>query len=172
MLKQYSLEPPPPVPPLDGTWEGATSFRPGRRARIGAGSVTFPGSVALSELAVTGGSERRFCALEEPCLLWEGTGTGALSLECVIALPTADLHFERSPDGARLWLGAGSTMAECLVDCIGGVATLTESGAGVRLRVEGRERLRVAIIGVDDENDRGRVLRTLARKGFAGLQAQ
>lgn len=170
MLKPYSLESPPPVPSLDGDWEGATAFRPGRRLRPTGEGFGFPGSATLSALKVQGGVERRFAALEEPCFIWEVTGAGAVALECTIRLPANDLHFERAGDGTRIWLGAGLTRAECLIDAVGGVATVTDAGKGVLLSITGRERIRAVFIGAVDEADRESALRAIARKGFGGLQ--
>jgi|GEM_PF-3695354 len=168
MLKPYTLESPPPLPPFDGEWREGGSAAWGRRVRPTAAGYEFPGAAHLTDLGVTGGGERRIAALEEPCLVWEGTR----ELSCHIDLGTADLRFERSVEGDRLWLGAESREGECLVGCLGGTLHLEAEGSGVRLRARGSGTVRLLILASTDEGDRDRSLRILARRGFAGVQDQ
>jgi len=172
MLKPYPLESPPPLPPFDGEWRegGAASW--GRRVRPTDGGFDFPGAATLSALQATGGSARQLAALEEPCLFWEVRGPAALALSCHIDLGTADLRFEQNADGDRLWLGAESHPAECLVGCLGGRLSVEAEGNGVRLTAEGEGRVRLLILASTSEEDRDRSLRILARRGFGGVQDQ
>lgn len=115
---------------------------------------------------------RRLLALDDPCLICEARAEGDLVLDVPIHFPVPDLRVERSDDGTRLWLGGPGTRAELLVGTIGGRLDLRDAGGGAHLSVRGTGRVRVVMVGADDEVDRERTLRALARKGFEGLLAQ
>ena len=168
MLKPYTLESPPPLPPFDGEWREGGSPAWGRRVRPTATGFDFPGAALLTDLRVAGAGERRVAALEEPCLVWEG----GRELSCHIDLGSADLRFERSVDGDRLWLGTESRAGECLVGCVGGTLSVEGEGDGVRLTARGSGTVRILILASTNEEDRDRSLRILARRGFGGLQDQ
>jgi hypothetical protein len=115
--------------------------------------------------------ERRLLALEEACFVWQREGQGAQHAEWSIQMPGSDLHVERAADGSALWLTRGSHPSELLIACRGGRLDLRERD-GLRLSVEGSGPLRLIFVAADDEADRERTIRTLARKGFTGLRAQ
>ena len=103
--------------------------------------------------------------------MWEGAGSGVdVAAELFFAAP--DLRVERSEDGARLWIAAPGTRAELLVGAVGGTLAVEERAGRPHLVGRGAGVLRLVVIGADDEADRDRTLRALARKGIAGLQAQ
>jgi hypothetical protein len=172
MLKPYPLETPPPLPPFDGEWREGGGAAWGRRVRPDGAGYRFPGAAALSDLRATGGRERRVAALEEPCLIWEVDGPGALELSGLIDLGGLDLRFERAPDGDRLWLGTESGTAECLVGALGGSLALEAEAGGARLTARGTGAVRLLILASSSAEDRDRSLRILARRGFGGLQEQ
>ncbi len=172
MLRPYPLESPPPLPPFDGEWKEGVVASSGRRARPEGEGWGFPGSGAVSSLVATGGVERRFVALEEPCLFWEVSGAGELTLSCLLDLGVTDLRYERGAEGDRIWIGSESSSREFLVGCLGGVLSLEGDGAVTRLVARGRDRVRMLIVGCTGEPDRDQVTRILARKGLRGLQEQ
>lgn len=116
--------------------------------------------------------DRRLLSVDEPCLVWEGTGAGATELRAEVCFPVPDLRIERSEDGARLWIAAPGTTAELLVGAVGGTVSVEEIDGRPHLVGRGAGSLRLVVIGADDEADRERTLRALARKGIAGLAAQ
>jgi hypothetical protein len=172
MLKPYALESPPPLPPFDGDWREGGGVAWGRRVRPTPRGVDFPGAAALSDLRATGARERRVAALEEPCLIWEVDGPGALELSCHLDLGGADLRFERAADGERLWVGTESAPSECLIGCLGGSVGVEAEGGGVRVTARGTGALRLLLLASTGAEDRDRSLRILARRGFAGVQEQ
>ena len=174
MLRPYPLEPPPLLPPLDGPWEGPDApLLSGRRARVEGTGVQVGTGLGVGEIVVREvTAERRFLALEEPVVLWEWDGPGAVTVEMTLVLPAGDLRYERSEDGTRLWIGATAASRELLIGAIGGTLDASERAGAVRLDARGERRLRLVVVGAEDEEDRERTLRALARKGFAGLQAQ
>jgi hypothetical protein len=172
MLKPYPLGSPPPLPPFDGEWREGGGAAWGRRVRPTAAGFDFPGAARVTDLRVTGAGERRVAALEEPCLVWEVAGAGALELSCHVDLGSADLRFERSADGDRLWLGTESHPGECLVGALEGTLAVEAEGGGVRLTARGSGTLRLLLLASTSAEDRDRSLRILARRGFGGLQEQ
>jgi hypothetical protein len=177
VLIPYPLEPPPPLPPLDQPWEVASEsdLTSGRRARHGGERVEFYEGAVLERLAVLGPLElrdRRLVALEEPLFVWEVSCTGPLQLAADVRFRAEMLHYERTDDGSRLWLGGESPSDELLVTCYGGTVEAREEGGRVRLFVRGQDRVRLAVVGAWSEEDREQTLRGLARKGVAGVVAQ
>ncbi|HET7041598.1 MAG TPA: hypothetical protein VFI13_06255, partial [Gemmatimonadales bacterium] len=174
MLTPYPLEPPPPLPPFDGPWEGSDApLLPGRRVRLEGERRAFGAGIGIGTIRCGGGvATRELIALEEPCVLWEGRAEGEISLDAALRFPDPDARVERSGDGTRLWLGGPATRSELLVGALGGTVEVVEGPSGPHLRARGNGALRLIVIAAEDEADRGRTLRTLARKGLAGLRAQ
>lgn len=172
MLVPYPLEPPPRLPPLDEPWEGADApLLSGRRARVRTDGAIDLAGVATITGPAGGAEERRFLALEEPCFVWQHAGSGTVRAGFTLRLRGTDAHFERSQDGTALWLTGEAHAAELLIACRGGTLELIEA-EGLRLAVEGSGPVRLIFVAADDEGDRERTLRALARKGFAGLRTQ
>lgn len=174
MLRPYPLEPPPPLPPLDGDWEGPeVAVVSGRRARLDGEAVRFGGALRLEDLGAWDvAHDRKLLALEEPIFLWEVAGPAALRIEGTLIVGAGDLHAERSGDGTRLWIGSEGDRAEFLVGVDRGTLEAHETARGVRLVATGERKLRLIVIGSAGESDRDRTLRSLSRKGLSGLIAQ
>lgn len=176
MLKPYTLEPPPPLPPLDDGWEdGGRVLREGRRAFRDEDEVRFSDLPALTKLAVRGSlalTDRRLVALEEPLFVWEVTSEGDLLLSCAVEFRSRAIRYERTEEGSRLWLGSEDGKEELLVSCYGGKVEAREEQGTIQLRASGRDRVRLAVVAAWSEADRERTLRSLARKGVAGVAAQ
>lgn len=173
MLRPYPLEPPPPLPPLDGDWEGAeVPVVSGRRARLDGGRVAFGGALRVHRMQVGSGHGRWLVGREEPCFVWEIHGEGRVAGSVELILGEGEFHVERSEDGATFWFGGAADRSETLLGVTGGRGTVTELSDGARIEVEGSGRLRVLVVGASDATDRDRALRSIARKGLGGLQAQ
>ena len=176
MLKRYTLEPPPLLPPLDDGWEdGGRALAAGRRTIREEKEVHFFDLPTLDDLSVLGSpalSDRRLVALEEPLFVWEVTAEGDLLLSCEVEFRSRAVRYERADDGTRLWLGSEDGKEELLVSCYGGKVEAREEKGVIRLRATGRDRVRLAVVAAWDEADRERTLRALARKGVAGVAAQ
>jgi len=176
MLIPYPLEPPPPLPALDDPWEAPDAdLTTGRRARQGGERVEFYEGVKLERLAVLGPLElrdRRLVALEEPLFVWEVATSGPVQLTADVHFRADLVHYECAEDGSRLWLGAESPEDELLVTCYGGTVEAREEGGRLRLLARGQDRVRLVVVGAWSEGDRDHTLRSLARKGVAGVVAQ
>lgn len=173
MLREYPLESPPALPPLDDEWAGAPDpVRPGRRVRPTDGGFDLGGGLTLTDIATGAAAERTLCALEEPCVVWEGTAAGEVTFSAHLHFPDAELHVERSADGDRILLSAGHGPQELLIGALGGILELTERDGVVTLGARGPGRLRLVFLSAFDEADRERTLRALARKGVKGLVDQ
>ena len=176
MMIPYPLEPPPALPPLDDPWEAPGSdLTTGRRARHGGERVEFYEGVTLERLAVLGPLElrdRRLVALEEPLFVWEVVCSGPLQLMADVRFRAEMVHYERTEEGSRLWLGGDTPSDELLVSCYGGVVEASEEGGRLRLCARGHDRVRLVVVGAWSEEDRDQTLRGLARKGVAGVVAQ
>ena len=173
MLRPSPLEPPPPLPPLDGDWEGPeVPVVPGRRARLEGETVWFGGGLRVQAMHVRSGHGRWLVAREEPCLVWELQGDGSVAGSLDLSLGEGEIHVERAEDGSTFWLGGSTDRSEFLVGVTGGRGQVTDLPDGARVEVEGPGRLRVLVVGASDEADRDRTLRAIARKGLSGLQAQ
>jgi hypothetical protein len=176
VLKPYTLEPPPPLPPLDDGWEdGARELAGGRRAYHDEDEVGFWELPSLRHLAVLGSlalTDRRLVALEEPLFIWEVTSEGDLMLSCEVDFDAEVIRYARTDDGTRLWLGSEDGKEELLVSCYGGTVEARQEKGGIRLRASGRDRVRLAVVAAWSEVDRDHTLRALARKGVSGVAAQ
>ncbi len=137
--------------------------------------MEFYEGVKLERLAVLGPLElrdRRLVALEEPLFVWEVGSSGPLQLMADVRFRAEMVHYERTEDGSRLWLGGEPPSDELLVSCYGGVVEAREEGGRLRLFARGHDRLRLVVVGAWSEEDRDQTLRGLARKGVAGVVAQ
>lgn len=170
MLTPYPLEPPPPLPPLDEPWEGDDPpLRSGRRLRIvGEGRFAFGPGGSFERMGRATAGERWCVALEEPCLLWEGAGT----LRGALRVDDDDLHVEQAADGTTIWIAGETARREFLIGCRGGTLEVVEIPGGVQVVATGPGVVRLIVVAADDEADRDRTLRTLARKGLPGLRTQ
>jgi hypothetical protein len=173
VLREYPLESPPALPPLDDEWAGApVPVRGGRRVRPREGGFDLGDGVALTELEVSATSERWLCALEEPCVVWEGTGPGEVTFSARLRLPDSELHVERAKEGDRFLLTADQSRTELLVGAVGGAVQVEERDGALQLTARATGRLRLVLLSAHDEADRERTLRALARKGVKGLVDQ
>jgi hypothetical protein len=173
VLREYPLESPPALPPLDDEWAGApVPVRGGRRVRPRADGVALGDGLALVGLEHTAGTDRWLYAVEEPCVVWEGTGPGAVTFSARLRFPDQELHLERSKEGDRLLLTADQSRTEFLVGAIGGTVRVEERDGALILSAVGSGRLRLVFVPAHDEADRERTLRALARKGVKGLVDQ
>lgn len=174
MLTPYPLEPPPPLPPLDEPWEGDDPpLRSGRRVRVESlVRFAFGPGVSFEREAGPVIDERTLVALEEPCLIRQGDAPGLVSLVGTLRVDDPALHIERAPDGRTVWITGERSRREFLFGCPGGRLEVVETDGGVRVEANGSDSVRMILVAAEDEGDRDRTLRALARKGFAGLLTQ
>lgn len=168
-------------------------FRALRDAALSvAGSLPTPSRIRITPDQVTRWSEadgtpvveRWLVALEHPVLFWQ-VDPGAprpVLLEWSVDLRRAwpypaacggDLELSVAPSGRHAMLRAVGDPFRLIVDVEGGTLEAAPlEGPGVRFSVRAVGRCRVRLLGAADDADLERSRQMLARRGWAGLQAQ